>query len=124
MDRGPLLLLQRVRTVGFAYPAMLPSASSPLWVLLRCRYYTGDPSKRMQGSFNNIGMILLWSTTVCYGVKQARVPTHLVVVGRCAYELRATTCAVSKEGQNTDCGVCWCSSTSFRSSNQAVAFVD
>jgi len=58
---------------GLGYP-LISSAAGMLWIVGRIfystGYYTGDPSKRTQGSFNNVGMIILWTTTICYGVKQ------------------------------------------------------
>mmetsp|Transcript_11893 Transcript_11893/g.20082 ORF Transcript_11893/g.20082 Transcript_11893/m.20082 type:complete len:184 (-) Transcript_11893:260-811(-) len=58
---------------GLAYP-LLASGSGCIWIAGRVvyskGYYSGDPDNRMQGAWNNIGMILLWILTIQFGAKQ------------------------------------------------------
>mmetsp|Transcript_9293 Transcript_9293/g.19157 ORF Transcript_9293/g.19157 Transcript_9293/m.19157 type:complete len:189 (+) Transcript_9293:37-603(+) len=58
---------------GLAYP-VLASAAGGIWIAGRVvysqGYYTGDPEKRLQGAWNNIGIILLWTLTIQFGAKQ------------------------------------------------------
>mmetsp|Transcript_5173 Transcript_5173/g.9838 ORF Transcript_5173/g.9838 Transcript_5173/m.9838 type:complete len:221 (+) Transcript_5173:164-826(+) len=58
---------------GLGYP-LISSASGMVWIVGRVvyskGYYTGDPSNRMQGAWNNFGIIALWTCTIMYGFKQ------------------------------------------------------
>ena len=63
--------------IGGARFPIISAAAGSIWIAARIAYakgyYTGDPKKRMRGSFGYIGLLTLLGTTVATGLSVAGI---------------------------------------------------